>query len=692
MASVDTHRSDLSLGSDSNLQESFEAVKPPQATQFVKRPIHLLNRQTQSDRSISIADTSSIDRRSFWSSIANSHTSSATSSRPLTPPTPFNISALRKSRSENDLVQCLPRSSGSSAEDESQPDSTTKTLRQSGELKRPQFNIHIDTPERKWHNTTLIPGSEVIEDDKNEEASQPTEASAAQHQPSVEPTLDDEIRTHIQQPVETATVPLLTFNTTQRPIKPRLIDVDGSLRKRGRRKIVLHKRIFQGTQLSLNGFLIFFTWYFAQYWFVILPFISAAIALNVVMILSLICKRTWTAIRPEKRITPETPESLVYIVPCYNETREELTRSLDSLIAQQKIDNHKQAVVIICDGKVRGPGMEKTTADYLLHDILTDRTMRKRIRGAYTAWDSQPMDVVVQSGRYKSLPYYCIIKQQNQGKRDGLIAVRSFLYNFNRRQEGPCTIMIQEYFDTMATWLLRDAGIEHVDNLIGMDADTVFDDVCAFELIQASQFRGTVGVAGYVAVDWKGKPWGAWRLYQNTEYTITQCLRRLHQGRVTHKVSCLPGACQLLKICEETCGDHVLVELFGRCPDLTDGLLRQIQASASEDRNHVCHMLTARPGSKTRQALKAKAYTDVPVSWSVYLSQRRRWSLGATGNDWLLCWSPGVQWFERILSIVSAMTWFLTPFVFAAYGSFIYAIVGESCPKLPLPILSLTSC
>ncbi|SMR64450.1 unnamed protein product [Zymoseptoria tritici ST99CH_3D1] len=549
--------------------------------------------------------------------------------------------------------------------------------------------MRITNPERKWQHPTPTPRPVIPDVDEITEVqeSEQAQATPAQALPSTQPATEM-INSHVlQQASEIAQSPRFTFQTTQLPAKPRQVDVDGTLAKRGRRKIVLHKRIFQGTQLSLNGFFIFFTWYFAQYWYVILPIISAAIALNVVMIISLICKRTWTAIRPEEKITPETPESLVYIVPCYNETKEELTRSLDSLIAQQKVDDHKQAIVIICDGKVRGPGMEKTTADYLLDDILKDRTLRKRIPGGYTAWDSRPMDVTVQSGRYKSLPYFCIVKEQNQGKRDGLIAVRSFLYNFNRRQEKPATIMNQEYFDTMASWMLQDAGIEHVDDLIGMDADTVFADECAYELVQTSRFKGTMGVAGYVAVDWKNKLWGFWRLYQNTEYTITQCLRRLHQGRVTHKVSCLPGACQLLKICEETCGDRVLVELFGRCPDFEDGLLKHIQASASEDRNHVCHMLTARPESKTRQALRAKAYTDVPVTWAVYLSQRRRWSLGATGNDWLLCWAPGMQWFERILSIVSALTWFLTPFVFAAYGSFIYAIVVHPSTTL----LAITS-
>jgi chitin synthase len=105
-------------------------------------------------------------------------------------------------------------------------------------------------------------------------------------------------------------------------------------------------------------------------------------------------------------------------------------------------------------------------------------------------------------------------------------------------------------------------------------------------------------------------------------------------------------------------------------------MLTQIRATASEDRNHVCHMLSARPKVQTRQALKAKAYTDVPGSWSVFLSQRRRWTLGATSNDLLLVTAPGVQWFERILAAVNVITWFLNLFIFASVASFIVAAMS----------------
>ncbi|KAJ5726595.1 chitin synthase-domain-containing protein [Penicillium malachiteum] len=442
--------------------------------------------------------------------------------------------------------------------------------------------------------------------------------------------------------------------------------------KRGRRTIVLQKHLMQAAIISLNGLCIFSTWWWGSYYYILLPFITATVALNIVMIVSIIFNLIRRRIFPENQTMPEKPESLVLVIPCYNETKEEMLKSLNSLISQNNIDQHPRAVMIICDGKVRGPDMEKTTADYLFEDILVKKDYRIRIPAAYLAWDQQFMDIEVQKGTYQGMPYFCIIKQQNQGKRDSLIVIRSFLFNYNIRFERPETVFTSVFFAHMASFI-HEAGIEHVDHLIGMDADTVFDDDCIAELLLQSRFDHVVGVCGYVAVDWKDGNFNPWRLYQSAEYTIAQGLRRLHQSVATHKVSCLPGCCQLLKICEETCGPEVLIEKFGYCPTLTDGMLTQIRATASEDRNHVCHMLSARPKVQTRQALKAKAYTDVPRSWSVFLSQRRRWTLGATSNDLLLVSAPGVQWFERILAAVNVFTWFLNLFIFASVASFIMA-------------------
>ena len=165
---------------------------------------------------------------------------------------------------------------------------------------------------------------------------------------------------------------------------------------------------------------------------------------------------------------------------------------------------------------------------------------------------------------------------------------------------------------------------------------------------------------------------------QHAAYIISQGLPRLHQSIVTHKVSCLPGCCQLIKVCEETCGDDVLRRRFGRCPKPTDSMLNHLRASYSEDRNHVCNLLTARPHVQTRQALRAVAVTDVPTSLSVFLSQRKRWSLGATVNDLFLLTSRGTQWFERIRAFSNVVTWFHDIFILGSIAGLIIAARRKS--------------
>jgi chitin synthase len=394
---------------------------------------------------------------------------------------------------------------------------------------------------------------------------------------------------------------------------------------------------------------------------------------------------------PEKEELPETPESMVLLLPCYNETKEECTKSLDSLVDQANIDDHKKAIMIVCDGQVRGPGMEKTTSQYLLDDVLTGKSTREFIPGAYTAWDHTEMDVTIQRGTYGGIPYFCIIKERNQGKRDSLLLARSFLYNYNIRANRPAVIFSAYFFGVMSSFLSLGAGMDKADLIIGMDADTFFEPACISELLKESHYLNTVGVCGYVTVDFQTKSWSLWRLYQNTEYTISQCLRRLHQSIATHKVSCLPGCCQLLKVSEATCGDRILLERFGYHPTPTDNLLKQIRATASEDRNHVCLMLSTFPKSQTRQALRARAYTDVPISWSVFLSQRRRWTLGATANDLFLIFAPGINIFERVLACANVLTWVLNIFILECIASFIKACTGKHLLRFSTSTLSHTN-
>jgi chitin synthase len=151
------------------------------------------------------------------------------------------------------------------------------------------------------------------------------------------------------------------------------------------------------------------------------------VAINFVVVVSLCLWKAFRWVRPEKKNPPpEEAETLMLIIPCYNENEDELRRSLDSLIEQKGIDEHKQALFIIVDGRARGPGMSETTGDCLLNTILTEKTTSCRINNAYMAWDKEPMDIMFQKGTYRGMPYVCIVKMTNKGKRDSLILLRSF--------------------------------------------------------------------------------------------------------------------------------------------------------------------------------------------------------------------------------------------------------------------------
>lgn len=173
--------------------------------------------------------------------------------------------------------------------------------------------------------------------------------------------------------------------------------------------------------------MIWASWWWPHLFFIFLPFITFGVAVNDAVVVSLVLWKIKHLILPERK-NPASPkdESLILIVPCYNESEQELRQSLDSLVNQRLIDDHPLGIVIVCDGRVRGPGMTQTAADCLLHKILTERSLRVLMRKAYMGWDKQPSDIILQKGIYKGVPYLCIVKLQNAGKRDSLILVRSF--------------------------------------------------------------------------------------------------------------------------------------------------------------------------------------------------------------------------------------------------------------------------
>jgi chitin synthase len=472
-------------------------------------------------------------------------------------------------------------------------------------------------------------------------------------------------------------------------------DSDEELKRMSKSLLRLQKYGLIIGLLLLNGTLIYVAWTYFQVYYLFIILLSSNTMLQFGMILGIIGHFIVTRVLcfcwRRKEVIPDEPEKLVMLLPCYNETHEELKRSLDSLVAQKEISAHTRMIFIVVDGNVRGPGMEKTTQEYLLEDILEPGPV-KRFENGYRARDGLFMPIKTQTGYYKGIPYVFVGKRYNQGKRDSLCFARSFLYHYKKRSQNIVTMFNNDVFEYIGNIFMQH-GLEDVDYLVGMDADTVFDEYCVIEMLKEIRKNSKlVGVCGHVCVDFDGSNWGPWSLYQSVEYSQTQGLRRMFQSRITGKVNCLPGCCQLIRVDESTFGDEVLRERFGYCPKPNDVMTQHIMGNYSEDSIHASIIFSLFPKKQTAQALKAKAFTIVPQTWKVFLSQRKRWALGSISNEFVMIFRPGIILIERLQSIIAVLTWAITPFIIAAFVELIILFVERGDEVMRDPVFLTLIC
>jgi chitin synthase len=454
-------------------------------------------------------------------------------------------------------------------------------------------------------------------------------------------------------------------------------------------RLKLQKYCIVSSIAVINSILISTLIFYKDYWYAFLLFLLPASLLNafssLLNIFYKMCCQSSTG--NTHRLDNK---NYIYVVPCYNESADELLASIHSLMEQRIVKKDNRLILIICDGKVKGAGNTLST-DAILKELLKTEGMGYYYE--YPTWDGTNNIIceykVMYTYNRETVPIILLIKERNYGKRDSLVIARRICLAFNKYVVCQDNVHDGENHAFLINIVATFANVftQPIDYIIGIDGDTVFDYNCTYELIQGIEQDSTIhGCVGFVDVDSHMKPYSPFVLYQYAEYVYAQCLRRQAQSNITHKVSCLSGCNQILRVSEETCGEKIL-QVFNYKPKETDHILTHIRSYASEDRNHVCNMLSLYPHVKTTQALKAVAYTVVPTTITVFLSQRRRWNLGANTNDLLLIYLPDINICERILAFVNVVTFALSPFIYVATIYFFIAIFTE--PTMLMLYLSI---
>lgn len=437
------------------------------------------------------------------------------------------------------------------------------------------------------------------------------------------------------------------------------------------------------------------TWLVTPLWFIFVPIVGAANFVNSVMVVVLlgwyVQQTLKTILFPRSRQALDlekgkkfSSKTLAFVVPCYSESKEEITSTLDSLVEQSGLDVHKRLLVVICDGRVKAADAAKETNQILFEDIfdydskeVVVNTHDNFDRG-YQSWTRHYVGIETRTGTYRGVPFMVVVKSSNHGKRDSLIFLRVLLHKFNLRTHARQT-PFSEAFLTFFHTTCGTFGIHHFDFVVGADADTTFHPKCTSEMMKKAMERDNiVGVTGIVRCRFKPGQAGFWSLFQHAEYLKSQALRRLHQSEITHQVTCLPGACQLFKVRESTCGDTLMRYLFGYYPQDRDGLITAVRAFGGEDRNHMALIFTLTPYETSRMVWTAHAFTDPPQNFKVFLSQRRRWSLSSMTNNIITVFGRGQNLWERICSFVDLMNWTLHFFILGTLAHFISAVISHT--------------
>jgi hypothetical protein len=123
-------------------------------------------------------------------------------------------------------------------------------------------------------------------------------------------------------------------------------------------------------------------------------------------------------------ISPQLDTSkkrLLFILPCYTESESELSRTLDSMMAQK--GEHQTILLVIVDGQNIGKGNPIPT--FKICEKLLDCPKDSSEQFSYQSWKAKPINVFCKRGtiRNSNIPYILMVKEANSGKKGSVCLI-----------------------------------------------------------------------------------------------------------------------------------------------------------------------------------------------------------------------------------------------------------------------------
>ncbi|EXJ88572.1 chitin synthase 4 [Capronia coronata CBS 617.96] len=413
---------------------------------------------------------------------------------------------------------------------------------------------------------------------------------------------------------------------------------------------------------------------------------------------------------------------VICLVTAYSEGEDGIRTTLDSIATTDYPNSHK-AILVICDGLIKGKGETQTTPDIVLgmmgdfvvlpEDVqafsyvaVSSGSKRHNMAKVYAGFYDYGPKTTIDPTKQQRVPMMMVVKcgtpdeatkskPGNRGKRDSQIILMSFLQKvmFDERM----TELEYEMFNGL--WKVTGMSPDFYEMVLMVDADTkVFPDSLTHMVSAMVKDPEVMGLCGETKIANKNASWVS--RIQVFEYFISHHLSKSFES-VFGGVTCLPGCFSMYRIKSPKGGQNYWVPILAN-PDIVehysenvvDTLHKKNLLLLGEDRYLSTLMLKTFPKRKQIFVPQAVCKTTVPDEFKVLLSQRRRWINSTVHNLMELvlvrdlcgtfCFSMQFVVFIELIG-----TLVLPAAIAFTFYLIIISIVRKPVPVIPLVLLAL---
>ncbi|KAK3068577.1 hypothetical protein LTR53_013740 [Teratosphaeriaceae sp. CCFEE 6253] len=355
------------------------------------------------------------------------------------------------------------------------------------------------------------------------------------------------------------------------------------------------------------------------------------------LLVSVVGFKFLAALQFGKKNMPEGLDKFVICtVPAYTEDEDSLRRAIDSA-ARMRYDDKRKLLFIICDGMIIGQGNDRPTPRIVLDILGVPETVDPEPLSFESLGEGQKQHNMgkVYSGLYEVqghiVPFIVVTKigkpnevsrPGNRGKRDSQMILMRFLNRVHYNL--PMTPLELELHHQIRNVI----GVNPTfyEFLLQIDADTVVAPDSATRFVSAFLHdTKLIAVCGETALS--NAKSSMITMMQVYEYYISHNLTKAFES-LFGSVTCLPGCFSMYRIRAAETGKPLFVsrEIVEDYSEIrVDTLHSKNLLHLGEDRYLTTLLLKYHPKYKTKYIMRAHAWTIAPESWSVFMSQRRRW-------------------------------------------------------------------